>query len=919
MAMPRTFILIKGKPKALQVENVSLGENGVYNVKFKSSHTVFHYRSSDVVILNEAVWHDHTQCRVYIGGRERKDVEDILSFRQGSLTHWRITYGNGYVQDYRHEEICVVESCLSDDAAKNSFDYLKRVAKINKLGENEEHAGILSEFYEKIDFIDSSLAVAPYLNPSKNKIRRTKSPFLIFPFGCNASQEKAVTAAFENQLSVIQGPPGTGKTQTILNIIANILLQGKTVMVVSNNNSATANVREKLNKHGLDFIVAALGNRENKEAFVDQQPALPDGLAGWKTYANDRAGKKNRISVVQTGLRRIFALQEELALCRQEIKDVELEWTHFQKDNELAGNDCGKKSGVRSGKILSYWLRYQKYAEHDVSAAENPFEKIGKYMRLWWMNFYCKHVMKMESGFDARDAQPFIAELQSLYYVARIKELGVRISTLESELSSSDAKSLNGELVSLSMELLKGALYDKYHETDRTIFADARDLRMKSHDVLGQYPVVLSTTFSAKSSLSETVVYDFLVMDEASQVSVETGALALSCAKNAVIVGDSLQLPNVVVPEDKMKLDAIFSEYRLPQGYNSSNYSFLQSVCTVIPDIKQTLLREHYRCHPKIINFCNRKFYGGNLIIMTEDKGEDNVMSAIRTVQGKHCRGHYNQREIDVVLQEVLPYIPDKSEAGIITPYNSQVDAFNDQIPDIEAATVHKYQGREKDTIVMSVVDDQITEFSDDSNLLNVAISRAKRRFCIVLSGNEQKHQGNICELVDYINYNNFSVTDSKISSIFDYLYSHYTERRISFLAGSRRVSEYDSENLTYKLLTDIVSEYPEFGHLGVLCHTPLRNIFKDRSLMNDDEKRYVSHFATHLDFLLVNHVTKKPVLAIETDGYTYHNAGTVQHGRDMMKNHILELYGLPLLRLSTAGSGEYDRIVQTLKKLVLQ
>ena len=121
--------------------------------------------------------------------------------------------GVGYVQDYRHEEICVVESCLSDDAAKNSFDYLKRVAKINKLGENEEHAGILSEFYEKIDFIDSSLAVAPYLNPSKNKIRRTKSPFLIFPFGCNASQEKAVTAAFENQLSVIQGPPGTGKME----------------------------------------------------------------------------------------------------------------------------------------------------------------------------------------------------------------------------------------------------------------------------------------------------------------------------------------------------------------------------------------------------------------------------------------------------------------------------------------------------------------------------------------------------------------------------------------------------------------------------------------------------------------------------------------------------------------------------------
>lgn len=69
---------------------------------------------------------------------------------------------------------------------------------------------------------------------------------LIYPFGCNASQKIAVSNAFENQISVIQGPPGTGKTQTILNIIANIVRQGKTVMVVSNNNSATANVLEKL-------------------------------------------------------------------------------------------------------------------------------------------------------------------------------------------------------------------------------------------------------------------------------------------------------------------------------------------------------------------------------------------------------------------------------------------------------------------------------------------------------------------------------------------------------------------------------------------------------------------------------------------------------------------------------------------------
>lgn len=73
---------------------------------------------------------------------------------------------------------------------------------------------------------------------------------------------KAVKTALTNQISVIQGPPGTGKTQTILNIIANLLKDKKSVLVVSNNNSATENVLEKLSKNGLDFLVASLGKKD---------------------------------------------------------------------------------------------------------------------------------------------------------------------------------------------------------------------------------------------------------------------------------------------------------------------------------------------------------------------------------------------------------------------------------------------------------------------------------------------------------------------------------------------------------------------------------------------------------------------------------------------------------------------------------
>ena len=63
--------------------------------------------------------------------------------------------------------------------------------------------------------------------------------------------------------------------------------------------------------------------------------------------------------------------------------------------------------------------------------------------------------------------------------------------------------------------------------------------------------------------------------------------------------------------------------------------------------------------------------------------------------------------------------------------------------------------------------------------------------------------------------------------------------------------------------------------------------------------------------------IGKKPVLAIEVDGYEYHKEDTVQASRDLLKNHIMELYEVPLLRFMTNGSGEKEKIIEMLDKLV--
>ncbi len=106
------------------------------------------------------------------------------------------------------------------------------------------------------------------------------------------------------------------------------------------------------------------------------------------------------------------------------------------------------------------------------------------------------------------------------------------------------------EYSQLSMKLFKYELYTKYNYNKRDKY-EIIHLRSNSEKFLKDYPVIMSTTYSLRRSLAEDVIYDFVIIDESSQVDLATGALALSCAKRAVIVGDLKQLPNVV--DDKMK------------------------------------------------------------------------------------------------------------------------------------------------------------------------------------------------------------------------------------------------------------------------------------------------------------------------------------------------------------------------------
>lgn len=858
---------------------------GQYYVQFKKGDNYLYYNPANVDVA-QFVRQLEPPFRITrkTDGEVFFHVLGVRVFEGRENNAYRIVYENGTGKNYPADYISIEEH-IDDHRSINVWEYLNEVAKYNVIPIDDDITVSLADKYAKMEFVAKNSLLEAYLNvDTYGKASSTQSS-PIFPFGCNRSQYQAVRFALENKISVIQGPPGTGKTQTILNILANLLVDGKTMEIVSNNNSAVENVKEKLEANGLDFLCAQLGRANNKKAFVENQTGSYPDMESWKL---------NNPKIIR---------QEAIALSR-ELQDL---------------YECQEKLAILSERLSEYKRQVERFPKTDVPQRKWSVDTLEKYFLLTNREMERKHGLSWWTRFRLRYHRlPFTTDAPDKIHYYLIK---TRISNLESRCKKySDfvqgANAKNERLRVISMLILKDHLARKFGSTKARPIFEADEIYLKTKNFLQEYPIVLSTTFSATSNINQAYKFDYLIMDEASQVDIAAGALALSCARNAVVVGDLKQLPNVVDAHTEEVVSAIFAKYGIDEAYRYSTNSFLSSICALYSQIPQTLLREHYRCDPLIIGFCSKQFYNGELIPMKRSEGEFAPIRVVKTVRGHHARGTVNLRQVETITQEILPVLEEQfTNIGIIAPYNNQVNALQAALKasgrNYVAATVHKFQGREEDAIVLSTVDNQVQEFTDDPHLLNVAVSRAKKQFTLVVSADEQP-DSNIRDLIDYIEYYQGKSEQSEISSIYDLLYEDYTQELLSFYKTHKRVSEFDSENLTYWTIYDTIKE-KGFQHLGILMHYPLRHLITATSNLSPEQRAYASRSWTHVDFLVYDTVTHKAKLAIEVDGTQYHKIGSDQGRRDLMKDSVLLAIGLPLLRLSTADSLEKEKIASAL------
>ena len=452
----------------------------------------------------------------------------------------------------------IVRTAISSDKAFNVFSYLKEIADTVGL-KTDEGDNILLKNYDSISEIPEDCILSSFLNSSLFVQNSNSVNSDFFPFGFNLSQRNAVNTAFANSLSVIEGPPGTGKTQTILNIIANAVLNGQSVAIVSSNNSATRNVYEKLEKNGIEFISALLGNSQNKKEFISSQKGIPD-LSQFNLSDIEKVNLKDKTAKLITQLSENLDKKNEFASLKLKIDTITTEYEHFKETYKgQTRKNVELKKNITAKKILELWI---------------SLEAIGQRKKKF--NFIKRFIYRLKYGISNKifytyslDEMIFICQLK--YYSARIRELNKRTDFLQLSLKTFAFDNKMKEYTEISMKLLKAELFKRFNQQKRKLYTIS-ELRHKSNEFIRDYPVIMSTTYSLRQSLSDKLFYDYVIIDEASQVDLVTGALALSCAKRAVIVGDIKQLPNVVNTDMQIKTDIIFNSYSLKKPYRYSNY-----------------------------------------------------------------------------------------------------------------------------------------------------------------------------------------------------------------------------------------------------------------------------------------------------------------------------------------------------------
>lgn len=445
-------------------------------------------------------------------------------------------------------------------------------------------------------------------------------------------------------------------------------------------------------------------------------------------------------------------------------------------------------------------------------------------------------------------------------------------------------------------------------------------------------------------------IFDLVIIDEASQVSIAQAFPALLRAKKVLILGDKKQFSNVKASQARSdtnreylnNLRDTFIKFvsNEPQKLvRQDNFNIKTSILEFFEYISNFTiqLNKYFRGYKEIISYSNRYFYKNSLQVMKiRGKLIDDVLKfEFLEHDGKtETIPKSNSLEVDWLITELkrLKETGSKSSIGIITPHTNQQkliieavnklpnrDFFFDEL-NLKVMTFDTCQGEERDTIYYSMVatagndrlwgvfikDLESVDVEEDGKIkaqrLNVGLSRAKECMHFILSKPLEDFKGSIGEaLRHYWNEKEEAQKEPLPDSV-------------------DPKSPMEKEALNWILQSDFWVQNKRLGRVSLVPQFDIGEYLRQL----DPTKTY-QHPNYKVDFLLVykNEKGREHKVVIEYDGFKEHftdlsnvnqyNYSYYYSADDVYRQKILESYGYKFIRINKFNSGKNP--IETLNK----
>ncbi len=680
--------------------------------------------------------------------------------------------------------------------------------------------------------------------------RRKALPITLINRRINMDQLLAINNAMKYPLTYIQGPPGTGKTSTIINTIITAFFNGKTVLFSSYNNHPIDGVFEELQSlkyydKPISFPMVRLGNTSKTAEALNYIKDMYERVRGLTIYEGTLDKNSNdKVQRTEKLMQRLALYEEMLDL--QERKEV--------VERLLEGdNSLRFQAELQGRQMAAINKRLKEIGEINIDDTLKLLDDDGDSFRKFLYYTSAKYIKRLE--------EPKNKDLMDIIYM--------------------DAD-----------ETEKVQTFNKYLQDDENV---KKFLRI--------FPIVATTCISAHRIGEPKPVFDMTIIDEASQCNTAVSLVPIIRGNALMLVGDPQQLNPVILLDAADNL-ILRKKYNVSADYDYISNSIYKTYLACDAISEEVLLSYHYRCHKKIIDFNNRKYYNGKLKIQSNVES-DHPLVFVDVKDAETSVKNTSATEVRQIIDYIKDH-PDK-EIGIITPFTNQRKLIQNELDsagfgDVPCGTVHAFQGDEKDVILFSLaITDQSYQktydwLKNNKELINVATSRAREQLILLASYKNVQRLHNsedddLFELVSYIRTNG----ESKV-----------TQRTAMSRALGIKPYSTETEEAFLETLNHAMSNMQVAGSkYSVKKEVPISQVFQNNPSYSD------LFYTGRFDFVVYEKMpgnVELPVLAIELDGKEHFDDDTVK-ARDRKKQRICSEHNFKLIRVENSYARRYNYI----------